>query len=404
MKNTYIARQAILDYQSNTFGYELLFRDSPDNKFPEIDQDIATSKLIIQTHLQDDISKISMGKMAFINFTEKCLVNKYPLMFDKHSIVIELVGQKAPTSRSIKIIKYYFDKGYQIALSEYDVQEHWDVLLPYLTMVKVDIEKINPKRLRTIKAKTKALNVKLVAEKVETRYQLQALAEVGFNYFQGYFYQIPEIIKGQTLSPIKAQMLHLVSESYKTPFNFDTIAYIIGQDVNLSIGLLKMVNNFAFGAIIEITSLKQAATYLGEEKLKQFISILALSKLSTDIPDEISKQVLITAKFMVSLASHSNTFKEIKDFAFITGLLSEVDVMLKMPIIDVMKSMPLAKPIEQALIEHSGLLGDLLKLTSDYMTGNGKNVKKIMDKFSLNAKVVHHEFVKACEWCSQLNL
>ena len=38
MKNTYIARQAILNTNMETIGYELFFRDSPENKFPEIDQ------------------------------------------------------------------------------------------------------------------------------------------------------------------------------------------------------------------------------------------------------------------------------------------------------------------------------------------------------------------------------
>jgi len=404
MQNTYIARQAILDYKSNTVGYELLFRDSPNNYFPEVDPDMATSKLIIQNHLQGDIKTISMGKLAFINFTEHCLINKYPLMFDKDSIVIELVGQKEPTTRLLKIIKYYFDKGYKIALTEYDVKDHWDVLLPFLAMVKVDIEQINPKRLHPLKAKIKALDVKLLAEKVETKYQLQSLAEIGFNYFQGYFYHQPEIIEGQALSPIKNHMLHLMSETFNTPLNYSAVAAIIGQDVNLTIGLLKMVNNVSTGARVEITSLKQATAYLGEEKLKQFVSILALSKLASDSTDEVSKQALITAKLMVSLATESMVFKEIKDFAFITGLLSSIEIILSMPIEDIMKSMPLAKPIENALVDHTGLLGDLLMLTTNYIIGNGNNVAELIKQFSLDAKFIQQEFVAASQWCKDLDL
>jgi len=404
MQNTYIARQAIFDYKSNTVGYELLFRDSLNNHFPEVDPDMATSKLIIQNYLHDDIATISMGKLAFINFTEHCLINKYPLMFDKDSIVIELVGQKEPTTRLLKIIKYYHEKGYKIALTEYDVNDHWDVLLPYLAMVKVDIEKINPKRLHPIKAKTKALNVKLVAEKVETKYQLQSLAEIGFNYFQGYFYHQPEIIEGQTLTPIKNHMLHLMSETFNTPLNYNVVADIIGQDVNLTIGLLKMVNNVSTGVRVEVTSLKQAAAYLGEEKLKQFVSILALSKLASDSTDEISKQALITAKLMTSLATESAVFKEIKDFAFITGLLSSIEIILSMPIADIMKSMPLAKPIENALVDHSGLLGDLLLLTTNYIIGNGDNIDKLIAQFSLDAKFIQQEFIAASQWCNDLDL
>jgi len=403
MYNTYIARQAILDRNRTTIGYELLFRDSPSNKFPEIDQDVASSKLIIQNHLQGDIRSISMGKLAFINFTEKCLVNKYPLMFDKNAIIIELVGHKTPTNRLLKIIQFYHDKGYKIALTEYDLDEKWDVLFPYLSIIKVDIEVVNPKRLHKVIERLKDHNVKLAAEKVETNFQVQALAEVGFNFYQGYFYHEPEIVEGQTLAPIKTQMLNLISETFHSPLDFDSIATIISHDVNLTVGLLKMVNNVATSTRVEITSLKQAAAYLGEDKLKQFVTILALSKLTTEKTDEVSKQALITAKLMTSLAKES-VFKEISDFAFITGLLSAIEVVLSMPINEIIKTMPLATPIENALIDHSGLLGELLDLTTKYITGNGENINQLIDTYSLDATFIQQEFVAACQWCKDLGL
>jgi EAL and modified HD-GYP domain-containing signal transduction protein len=403
MQISYIARQAILDRNNQTVGYEILFRDSPENKFPEIDQDVASSKLIIQNHFQGDIQSISLGKLAFINFTEKCLIDKYPLMFDKATIVIELVGHKSASARLLKIVKYYFDKGYKVALTEYDLDEKWDILFPYIAMIKVDIEVINAKRLRPVLERLKPYSIKLIAEKVETNFQLQSLAEVGFNYYQGYFYHEPEIIEGQTLAPIKSQMLHLISETFNKPLDFDHIAEIIGHDINLTVGLLKLVNNVATGTRVEITSLKQAAAYLGEDKLKQFVTILALSKLTSDKSSEVSKQSLITAKLMSTLATES-AFIEISDFAFITGLLSSIEVILSMPMDVILKTMPLAKPIEEALVHHSGLLGQLLELTTNYITGDGKNIQQLTELYQLDADFIHKEFVNASNWCKSLGI
>ena len=403
MKNTYIARQAIQDRQSTTVGYELLFRDSIDNNFPEIDHDIATSKLIIQNHIHGDIEAISMGKLAFINFTEKCLVNKYPLMFNKDSIVIELVGQKAPTNRLLKIVKYYCEKGYTIALTEYDLQEHWDILFPYIKLIKVDMEKTNAKRLPPLVKRLKPFGIKLVAERVETKFQLQSLAEVGFNYYQGFFYHEPEIIEGQTLAPIKTQMLSLLSETFNSPLDFDKIAEIISHDVNLTVGLLKMVNNVSTGTRVEITSLKQAAAYLGEDKLKQFVSILALSKLTSEHTDEVSKQALITGKMMTAIAAHGE-FSSVKDFAFITGLLSSIEVLLSMPMAEIVKTMPLADTIVEALVHHEGLLGELLKLTTAYITGTDDAVLDKFKNYGLDTKLIKEEFIDASKWCSALDI
>lgn len=408
MKNTYIARQAILNEKSETIGYELLFRDSPDNKFPEMEHDIASSKLIIQNHIHGDIQTISMGKLAFINFTENCLIHKFPLMFDKKSIIIELVGQEKPTKKLLKIIKFYHEKGYKIALTEYDLAPHWDLLFPYIDIVKVNVEKINTKRLIPAVSRMRPFDVAIAAERVETRNQQQTLAEVGFDYFQGYFYHEPEIIEGHALAPIKIQMLNLLSETFNYPLNYETIAEIISHDVNLTVGLLKMVNNVATGARVEINSLKQAAAYLGEERLRQFVSILALSNLTSETTDEVCKQALITGKMMLAL-SNSEAFKSVNDFAFITGLLSAIEVMLSMPIAEIVKTMPLAEPIETALVKHAGLLGELLDLTTNFIIGREKlmsdqNLIHSLNQYSLDKSLVQEEFLKASQWCKTLNL
>lgn len=408
MKNSYIARQAILNGKSETIGYELLFRDSVDNKFPDLEMDIASSKLIIQNHIHGDIETISMGKLAFINFTENCLIHKFPLMFDKKSIVIELVGQEKPTKKLLKIIKFYHEQGYKIALTEYDLAPHWDLLFPYIDIVKVNIEKINTKRLIPAVNRMRPFNVAIAAERVETRNQQQTLAEVGFDYFQGYFYHEPEIIEGQTLAPIKTQMLNLLSETFNYPLNYETIAEIISHDVNLTVGLLKMVNNVATGARVEINSLKQAAAYLGEDKLRQFVSILALSNLTSETTDEVCKQALITGKMMQAL-SQNPAFKSVNDFAFITGLLSSIEVMLSMPMSEIVKTMPLAEPIETALVKHAGLLGELLDITTSYIVGREKLTSDTelihsLDQYSLDQSLVQEEFLKASKWCSTLNL
>lgn len=401
MQSTYIARQAIFNRQSKTIGYELLFRDSPENKFPEIDPDVATSKIIIQNHIHGSIKAISLGKAAYINFTEKSLVNKYPLMFNKESIVIELTGHQKVTERLIKIVKFYFDKGYKIALTEYDLSEQWDDLFPYLYLLKVNLDNVNPKQLPAVVKRLKTHNVKISAERVETKFQYLSLVEVGFDYFQGFFYHEPEVIEGKALTPIKTQMLELISETFNTPLVYERIAEIISHDVNLSVSLLKMVNNFATGTLVEITSLKQATAYLGEEKLKQFVSILALSKLTTDKTDEISKQALITGKLMASIASHS-AFSSVRNFAFITGLLSSLDVLLGISMEDIVSSMPLAKPIEEALVNRAGMLGELLNFTIDYITGQDAEVIQQINNYKLDNETLHQEFIEASLWCQQL--
>jgi len=57
--------------------------------------------------------------------------------------------------------------------------------------------------------------------------------------------------------------------------------------------------------------------------------------------------------------------------------------------------MPLALPIEKALVNHDGLLGELLTLTTNYITGRGENIVGLMAAYALDQNFIHREFVEA---------
>ena len=65
----YAARQPILNREKKLIGYELLFRDSLDNVFPNINEDEATSRLIEGSQLSLGLEDMTGDKPAFINFT-----------------------------------------------------------------------------------------------------------------------------------------------------------------------------------------------------------------------------------------------------------------------------------------------------------------------------------------------
>ena len=398
MYQHYIARQAIFNNRSNVIGYELLFRDSANNAFPDIAPDLASSKIVVETHLQGDINALTMHKPAFINFTPKCLLNKLPLLFDARAIVIELVDHKVYSDNLLKLIKFYAEKGYKIALTGYDTDKQWDALFPYIKLIKVNIEVINPKRLKAVVKKIRANNIKLLAEKVETRYQLQALAEIGFDLFQGFFYHKPEMVEEQKIATNKVQMLNLINETVREPVNFDVVSEIIGQDVNLTYGLLKLVNNVMTSARVEIASIKQATTYIGEDKLKDYVTVLAISQLSRSETDEAAKQALITAKLMQQLAQEP-MFSEIGDYAFITGLLSAIEVIVNAPMELVLESVAVAEPIKSALVDHDGVLGELLTFCVSYITGVNDKNDLALAQFHLDESKVQQAFVDASRWC-----
>lgn len=90
--NKFIARQAIFDHNKNTYGYELLYRNSFENFYSCPKPEQATSQIIFQNHIFGDLANICSQKKAFINFDDRFILEKLPLMLDKNRNNCRIIG------------------------------------------------------------------------------------------------------------------------------------------------------------------------------------------------------------------------------------------------------------------------------------------------------------------------
>ena len=166
----FTARQAILNRKEQVIAYELLFRDGPENLFPQIDAHEATSKLIIRTHLNEGIRPMTGGKPALINFSEESLLCGLPLLLPSDQIMIEILEDTNPSEEVYQACRELYHKGYSLALDDFIYKPEWGRFLNLVKLIKFDLmqtplEKIAPlvEKLKTRK------KLKLLAEKVETK-------------------------------------------------------------------------------------------------------------------------------------------------------------------------------------------------------------------------------------------
>lgn len=136
----YMARQPILDADKNLYGYELLFRDGVANCFPNINADEATSKLITEHHLLMGVEKITGSRKAFINFSADTLIHHFPTSIDPKSMVIEILETVPISSELLTACRELHRMGYQLALDDHDFDPKWDIFLPYVSIIKVDVQ------------------------------------------------------------------------------------------------------------------------------------------------------------------------------------------------------------------------------------------------------------------------
>jgi len=397
MSYSYIARQPILTRDQKVYGYELLFRDSNSNSFPNIDPNEATSKLLLEQHLLGDIQTLCMGKQAFINFHARTLLNDFPSFLNARTVWVELLETVGVDAPLLEACSSTTSKGYRIALDDHDFDGQWDPVIPMINMVKVDIQEqgLNlESKIRFFKEK----GIPLLAERVETYDEFERCLELGFDYFQGFFFEKPQVVQQKSLSPNRISKLTLLSEVHKKELDLNTIRQIIEQDLSLTYSLLKLVNSALYGGRKKIENIQHALVYLGDAEIRRFVTLVVLANVSAGQPEELTIKSVTRARFM-ELVTVEILNEKHRSSAFLAGMLSLLDIILGVSMGDVLKQLPLSSEITKALKTREGVWGYLLQMTELYERGEWDALDKHPLKQKLNGTDIGQLYIDASQWC-----
>jgi len=293
---------------------------------------------------------------AFINFTEGLLLRENMPFFPRKQAVIEVLEDVKVTPKLISSLKKLREAGYTIALDDYVFNPELEVLEEFADIIKVDILLVGPKKMATHVQKLKDKGIRLLAEKVETREQFDFCRKIGFDYFQGYFFAKPKIIKGQRLPNNKLTLVQLLSSVYDPDINMDILTDIISKDVTLSQKLLKFASTVGENPVA-VKSIRDAVMRFGLDRLKSWSSMLVLSGVD-DKPVELFTTSLARAKFCELVGAKIGD--QSKDAYFTVGLFSTLDALMDNDLADLLSQMSFDEALKAALLEGKGNLGLVL--------------------------------------------
>src|SRR5208283_711955 len=239
----YIARQPIFDRGKGVVGYELLFRDSLVNYFPRVDRDTATTKVLSGSFFSFGMERITGEKKAFINFTQNLLTSEIPYMFPAESTVIEILEEVRAVPSVIEACRKLSLAGYALALDDYFPKNNMQALVKLANIIKIDIQAMTVEEINKIMLDPASRKIKFLSEKIETYEELKKAMDMGFDYFQGFFFSKPEIIKGRDISASAMHLLNLVIAVSKPDADMNELAEIVEREVSLSYKLLRYANS-----------------------------------------------------------------------------------------------------------------------------------------------------------------
>lgn len=346
-------------------GYELLFRASRENVFPNIDGTQATADVIGSIIGTLGLETLTGGKLAFINFTRDLLVGDYYTVLPSDRTVVEVLEDIEPDDEVIAACRRVKEEGYLLALDDVVAyEERMAPLFDLADIVKLDYLAASPQA-RMELVERLGPHTRLLAEKVETREQFDEAVGLGISYFQGNFLSEPAMVTGRRIQPFKPHLMEVLQAASKPDFEFSEIERIIKQDVSLSYRMLRLANSAASGLSQRIDSLGHAIVILGQQEVVRAASLLAMADFGDGKPQELAVSSLARASFMESLAQTARLTVRPVD-VFLTGLCSRLDAMLGLPMRDVVTRLPLAPEVGDALLGVPGELASMLGLAIAY--------------------------------------
>jgi EAL and modified HD-GYP domain-containing signal transduction protein len=353
-----VGRQAIFDRKLDVYGYELLFRDEGGlNRCDEHDGDLATSRTILNAFVEIGLERLTDGRPAFINLTRGFFTEMPPIPFNPDTVVLEVLEDIPVDAHLIEAVKALHAQGYRVALDDYLFEDKWQPLLPYVSLIKVEITPRNLEHMARHIAPLRERPVTLLAEKVETQAQFRQLHALGFDLFQGYFFARPDTVSQGRLNESRAVVSRLLARLNDPEAEIDEIAGLIGQDPALSFKMLRLINSAAVGLRRRVESIHQAVVLMGLQRMRAWATLFVMAG-SDKQPRELINLGLLRANLCERLSRLWGVGAP--DTAYTVGLLSILDGMLSLPMDQALAELPLPDPVKRAIGAREGDYGRIL--------------------------------------------
>jgi len=145
------------------------------------------------------------------------------------------------------------------------------------------------------------------------------------------------------------------------------MAQDIRADVALSYKLLRYVNSPAAGLTRSIESVEKAVMVLGRNELYRCLSVVLLASTEERVTSKaLQEMALARARLLEGLAEQrADAVNHPPAALFTVGLLSLLDVMLQLPLAQVLEPLRLSDTARQALLDRSGPWAPYIELAAD---------------------------------------
>ena len=401
----FLGRQPILDREQQLVAYELLFRNGSQN-FAEVTDGVQATATVIANAFTELGVEAALGEhRGFINVDENFLFSDLLELLPHHAVVLEILETVPPTEAVVERCKALKAAGYTLALDDViQLEPAFAELLALVDIVKVDIQPLTRVQLMQLTMKLKPMGKQLLAEKVDSREQMEQCLKLGFSLFQGYYFAKPTIIAGKKLDHSQLSLMKLMGLLLGDA-DTNELEKALKPEPGLTVNLLRMTNSVGCGSSEKITSLRHAITVLGRRQLQRWLQLLLFAGGKQAGSSNPLLMLAATRGRLMELIA--NTLRPndtpFADQAFMAGIMSLMPALVGQPISEIVTPLGLNASLHEAVCDGTGLLGDMLKLAE---SSEGENLEQLAQNLAslpgLSSRTLNIAQTQALQWAGSI--
>lgn len=397
----FLARQPILNRSQRLVAYELLYRNAEVHEARVTDGTHATASVI--AHASElGMEQVVGDQLAFVNVDTTGLMSDFIHFLPNDKVILEVLESVEPTPEVLQRLQELKQAGYKFALDDVAGESAAvEALRPLMDVIKVDLKQIERSRLPELARSLRNPNQKLLAEKVETVEEFRECMDLGFEYFQGYYFARPVILSGKKIAPSQLSIMKLL-DLLNQDADQREVERSVKHDPLISLNLLRLVNTPAVGARFRINSVGHALIVLGRRQLQRWLQILLYVK-GAEFDSPLLQMATTRGKTMELVMGHVRPAEKVAaDIGFTVGIMSLMDTLFSVRMGEILDSVNVLDEVRDALLHREGDYGDALRLIELIERAQeGQELTGILHKLELAPSALYALQREAFEWVNE---
>lgn len=402
-------REAMLGRDQKVAAYTFMLRraldDQRDSNLPDVQR--LYDETLLGNLQRMDIARLLGQRLAFVPISPASL--DLPLLDGWPAagtvLLLNIVAQPPLDEPVLARLGDLNSRGFSFAVHADEVarpERHALLALADYVLMDVNSEDI-PAITAQIAAVSKvAAGKRFVATGVQTLEAFHMCHKLQFALFMGPFITRRETLDNPTMGPSRTKVLDLMNR-VRTGAEQPELAAQFRHDPALSVRLLRYVNSPGMGLMNKIGGIEQALMVMGQDKLYRWLTlILFTGGKAQELDQAVLENALVRGRMAEQLAGRA-LFAKARDEIFVAGLFSLLDVVMGMPMEQVLKQISLPAEITEAIVAQRGPYAPYLALAIACEQDDQSSIEALARQIGREVDDINAVHMDALLWAQQLS-